>query len=241
MSKYADIRTIKACAGLLLRGALLWVCVNPAIGLTQQRQLDRKLTLYRGYDGSKKEFLFGDLTFNIDHPDDASVQVNNLSEEELEIIRQSLRKERLPIFRIRAVDTTDVPLELRAFCSLKNLVSSALQAKIRLHFNTFQNRLAAINIVPANVTAMLLDQELKNLPYGFSMQVDVDVPNNAVGPDYDSFKQRVLQERKEKMQKDTGDSRSFIAKYWMYIIPIAAVVLFSGIANPSSAAGGGGR
>jgi len=48
-------------------------------------------------------------------------------------------------------------------------------------------------------------------------------------------------ERERKAKEQSQDNRSFLAKYWMYILPLVLFVLFSGAnGDPGNGSGGGG-
>ncbi|XP_046639262.1 ER membrane protein complex subunit 10-like [Daphnia pulicaria] len=55
-------------------------------------------------------------------------------------------------------------------------------------------------------------------------------------PDVAMFVQKVEQEKVAKERGETKDNRSFIAKYWMYIVPLVLVFMMSGASNPEQPA-----
>lgn len=57
-------------------------------------------------------------------------------------------------------------------------------------------------------------------------------------PDTASFIQKVEREREARDHGDPKDQRGFFAKYWMYIVPVAVIVLISGATSPEQGAGG---
>lgn len=58
-------------------------------------------------------------------------------------------------------------------------------------------------------------------------------------PDTASFIQKIEREREARDHGDPKDQRGFFAKYWMYIVPVAIIVLISGATSPEQ--GGAGR
>ncbi|CAH0628940.1 unnamed protein product [Chrysodeixis includens] len=60
-------------------------------------------------------------------------------------------------------------------------------------------------------------------------------------PDTASYVQKLEREREAREKGDVKDNRSFLAKYWMYIVPIAIFVMISGATNPEPAGAAGGR
>ncbi|CAB3224954.1 unnamed protein product [Arctia plantaginis] len=57
-------------------------------------------------------------------------------------------------------------------------------------------------------------------------------------PDTASYIQKLEREKEAREKGELKDNRSFLAKYWMYIVPIAIFVMISGAANPEPAAQG---
>uniref|UniRef100_A0A336KIP4 ER membrane protein complex subunit 10 n=1 Tax=Culicoides sonorensis TaxID=179676 RepID=A0A336KIP4_CULSO len=58
-------------------------------------------------------------------------------------------------------------------------------------------------------------------------------------PDTATFIQKMEMERQARERGDLKDNRGFFAKYWMYIVPVAILVLISGVTNPENQNGGG--
>ncbi|XP_014355826.2 ER membrane protein complex subunit 10 [Papilio machaon] len=58
----------------------------------------------------------------------------------------------------------------------------------------------------------------------------------AVTPDTASYIQKLEREREAREKGELKDNRSFLAKYWMYIVPIAIFVMISGATNPEGPA-----
>ncbi|XP_045492132.1 ER membrane protein complex subunit 10 [Colias croceus] len=55
-------------------------------------------------------------------------------------------------------------------------------------------------------------------------------------PDTASYIQKLEREREAREKGELKDNRSFLAKYWMYIVPIAIFVMISGATNPEGGA-----
>lgn len=60
-------------------------------------------------------------------------------------------------------------------------------------------------------------------------------------PDTASFIQKLEREREARDHGEVKDHRGFFAKYWMYIVPVAILVLVSGATSPEQGGSGGGR
>ncbi|KAJ0179292.1 hypothetical protein K1T71_005004 [Dendrolimus kikuchii] len=55
-------------------------------------------------------------------------------------------------------------------------------------------------------------------------------------PDTASYIQKLEREREAREKGEMKDNRSFLAKYWMYIVPFAIFVMISGATNPEPTA-----
>jgi hypothetical protein len=62
---------------------------------------------------------------------------------------------------------------------------------------------------------------------------------NGPAPDTAAFIQRVEQEKVDKQKGTTTDNRSFLAKYWMYIVPVVIFMAINGASEGGAGAGGG--
>lgn len=56
-------------------------------------------------------------------------------------------------------------------------------------------------------------------------------------PETQAYIQKVEKERIARQHGAQTDNRSFIAKYWMYILPVVAFVMLSSVMNPEAPAG----
>ncbi|OQR77053.1 UPF0510 protein INM02-like [Tropilaelaps mercedesae] len=64
------------------------------------------------------------------------------------------------------------------------------------------------------------------------LYIQIDVMKTAPSPETATYIQRLEMERREKEKSQGQDNRSFLSKYWMYIVPIAIFMLISGASNP---------
>ncbi|PSN45383.1 ER membrane protein complex subunit 10 [Blattella germanica] len=80
---------------------------------------------------------------------------------------------------------------------------------------------------------------LENLKH-FNTTVFVKHMEQGPVPDTAAYIQKLEKEREARERGETKDNRSFLAKYWMYIVPVVIFVVLSGAANPEGGAGAGG-
>lgn len=70
----------------------------------------------------------------------------------------------------------------------------------------------------------------------FSTVVSLKPIEQAPVPDTAGFIQKIEKEREARDRGETKDNRSFLSKYWMYIVPAVILLLISGITNPETPA-----
>lgn len=76
-----------------------------------------------------------------------------------------------------------------------------------------------------------------NQLFEFSTVVTLKTIEPAPVPDTAGFVQKLEKEREARDRGETKDNRSFISKYWMYIVPAVILLLISGITNPEAQGG----
>ncbi|GIX98329.1 ER membrane protein complex subunit 10 [Caerostris darwini] len=94
--------------------------------------------------------------------------------------------------------------------------------------------IAISSLSPYCTAATVPDNKLLN----FNTSINIVSLVNAPLPDTQTYIQRIEQEKAEKARGEQGDNRSFLAKYWMYIIPFIVFVLVSGASSPEGQGGG---
>lgn len=72
----------------------------------------------------------------------------------------------------------------------------------------------------------------------FSSVVTLKTMEQAPVPDTAGFIQKIEKERDARDRGEIKDNRSFLSKYWMYIVPAVILLLISGITNPEAQQGG---
>lgn len=73
-----------------------------------------------------------------------------------------------------------------------------------------------------------------NQLYEFSTVVNLKTSEPAPIPDTAGFIQKVEKEREARDRGETKDNRSFLSKYWMYVVPAVILLLISGVTNPDN-------
>ncbi|XP_008543155.2 ER membrane protein complex subunit 10 [Microplitis demolitor] len=95
---------------------------------------------------------------------------------------------------------------------------------------------------PISVSQVSPGPCMLNLPTTkmWTTSVQIRSPDGGPTPDTASYILKVENEKAARERGETKDNRSFLAKYWMYIVPALIFVVLTSAANPDAAAGGGG-
>lgn len=100
----------------------------------------------------------------------------------------------------------------------------------------YSGRVIAITLAVASTStcegAVVPIDKLKE----FSTSVFVRHTENGPTPDTATYIQKLEREREAKERGDVKDNRSFLAKYWMYIIPVIILMVITSATTPE---GGG--
>ncbi|VDD74153.1 unnamed protein product [Mesocestoides corti] len=94
----------------------------------------------------------------------------------------------------------------------------------------------AITVIPKNRTCT------ENVRFPASVtQLSTSVifqrPSLFVGPETQEYVAKMDRQREEKLRQDQLDNRSFLAKYWMYILPAVFFFILLNTADPNASGG----
>lgn len=84
-----------------------------------------------------------------------------------------------------------------------------------------------------------LNWDSASLPSYFNTSVSVVLQGTGQLPDTQTYIQKMEREKREKATGKTQDNRSFLAKYWMYIVPVVIVMMLSSQPPENQGEGGG--
>jgi len=162
----------------------------------------------------------------------------DLAENDLAEIK-SLAKSDGYYFLKASVKTVSGDKIFKSFAKAQSLLQSGLSDIIRIHVSP-NGEIVAISYALARCDALQHVQEtMKPMPLRFNSTVFVHHGEIGPQPDTAPYLEKLEHERLAKERGEIPfDNRSFLAKYWMYIVPIAVMVLLSGASNPEE---GGGR
>lgn len=96
------------------------------------------------------------------------------------------------------------------------------------------------NVIGLNIVSPRSDcvHDFKTAPTFFNSTVIVQPQVAGAGPDTSTFI-RKLEKEAEESKKGPKDNRSFLAKYWMYILPVFLILMLSAQTEQPGEGGGG--
>nr|CAG4645961.1 EOG090X0JXR [Lynceus sp. MCZ IZ 141354] len=131
-------------------------------------------------------------------------------------------------YRLKAVvqDHTGKERSLQAFTKACSILKSGLSDSIGFHFDSQGN---PVGMGLTTFNPICEGEDADETVFSTSAQLHFSEPGPQ--PDVTFYVQRQEQEKVAKERGDTKDNRSFFAKYWMYILPVALLLMMSGGAS----------
>ncbi|KAL6441661.1 hypothetical protein ACFW04_003645 [Cataglyphis niger] len=137
-------------------------------------------------------------------------------------------------YRLKAVARTSSGSEITFLTSVPAcyLLGSDLEDIITVWLDSAAEPIA---VSISSLGPCTLDTPFTNM---WTTNVMVRYPDGGPIPDTAMYIQKLEREREARERGETKDNRSFLAKYWMYIVPALIFLLLSSATNPEAAAGG---
>ncbi|KAG7187985.1 hypothetical protein KM043_013941 [Ampulex compressa] len=95
---------------------------------------------------------------------------------------------------------------------------------------------------PAAISVSAFGPCALNSPFTniWTTSIVVKYPDAGPAPDTAIYVRKLEREREARERGETKDNRSFVGKYWMYIVPVLIFVVLSSATNPEAGGGSGG-
>ncbi|KAL0273397.1 UNVERIFIED_CONTAM: hypothetical protein PYX00_006067 [Menopon gallinae] len=179
----------------------------------------------------------GDIFAKSVHSDIVTFKQTDLSEDDIAALKASARRNGK--YRLRALAKMSDGKEYLFFTFAKacSLVESHLNDVLFINLDSIGNVIAITLATSGTCIGAPVEKK-----YLTSFNTTVIVRHMDIGPipDTASYIQKLEKEREAKERGEGKDNRSFLSKYWMYIIPVVILLLISSTSN-NEAAGGGQR
>lgn len=208
--------------------------------LFQQSAFDSHLNiqLYHSldYDNPKDFTSRGNITVISINSADIVTNQKELNIKERDTLLRLAKEKKLYRLKADVVSSDGVKTTFLSFLKASCLLQSQLHDFITLSFD-HNNAVLGINIRAVNLDSSTDDCNAISLGdvNEFSTIVNLKNIEAAPQPDTLTFIQK-LEREKEQREKGETDNRSFLQKYWMYIVPAVILLLVSGVTNPEAQA-----
>ncbi|XP_022195785.2 ER membrane protein complex subunit 10 [Nilaparvata lugens] len=137
-------------------------------------------------------------------------------------------------YRLKAVVKTSQGREVNFLTFVKAcaLVESQLKDYLTV---SVDHEGSVVGVSQSTALTSCASANTEKLPSSFLTTVEFKPIEQGPVPDTASYIQKLEREREARERGETKDNRSFLAKYWMYIVPIVLFVVLSGASNPEGA------
>jgi len=229
---------------VLLNGVIgLFVLLDAVVG--NEVEFDGQMILSIDHsldDGASWEHR-GTVSIHSTRTGSSSLEQIPLRTEQKQELKDICEKQGLYLLRVSGqASQTDLGVH-RTYGSACNVISANLIDSLTLHFD-WRGKLSAVSYATNHQEKVQLSNpqaiEMVQKSMNFKTKVVTQHMVNGPAPDTAAFIQRVEQEKVDKQKGTTTDNRSFLAKYWMYIVPIVIFMAING-ASEGANGGGGGR
>lgn len=176
----------------------------------------------------------GNITIISINSADIVINQKELNIKERDVLKRLAKDKKLYRLKAEVVGSDGVKTTFLSSLKACHLLQSALHDFITINFD-HNNAVLGVNIRAVSLDGTSDDCDglgLDNVNE-FSTVVNLKNIEAAPVPDTQSFIQK-LEREKEMREKGETDNRSFLQKYWMYIVPAVILLLVSGVTNPEA-------
>jgi len=211
--------------GTLVSISLLLLALGGSLCLASDLDLDGEMMLRMEHslDMGKSWESRGSLAFSKARSVVPSINQGSLSDDSLSKLESLCSNNQLYLIKVSGEGIGD----LQSYTPACAMLDSSLAEQITLFLDWRGNPIAA-NLAARNSLGQKANIEK------FDTRIQVQSMENGPTPDTAAYIQKMEEEKSRKISGTTEDSRSFFAKYWMYIVPLCVVMLIN------SAGGGEG-
>lgn len=130
----------------------------------------------------------------------------------------------------------------RSFTSACSLLESNLQDLLTISLD-WRGKVMAVSLAAQQEVGRGGRNSFKGIQLdtdnslNFRTKVVTQMMENGPVPDTAAFIQRMEEDKRKAEKGEVKDNRSFLAKYWMYIIPVVLFMAVNGAAGPEGGAG----
>ena len=136
-----------------------------------------------------------------------------------------------PIFRVRLCKKSTCFAS--TYTSLNSLLASNnIQLNLTLHLNSNNN----INSLTIKSDHLKTKETIDESNYYLTINANLLTVKVANSPDTQLYIEKVKKEIEAKKETNNDNNKSFLAKYWYYIVPFVVIMFISSFLNPEQGA-----
>ncbi|KAG5673495.1 hypothetical protein PVAND_003539 [Polypedilum vanderplanki] len=218
---------------------------------TQSVAFDSSISiqLFHALDSNNPDSFTSRGNISIVSINSADYQINQkpLKQNELQLFKDLAKNGKFYRLRAEVISTDGIKTSFLTSSKACHLMESQLHDFLTISFD-HNNVVVSINLRPVNLETFsdCDDSFLKSVnSNAFNTVVTLKNIDIAPSPDTVGFIQKLEREREQRERgENSKDNRSFLQKYWMYIVPAVILLLISGVSNPEaqgSASGNGNQ
>ncbi|BFZ05130.1 hypothetical protein BsWGS_08169 [Bradybaena similaris] len=233
-----SINTVNVLLGI---SCFIFVYVLFAAGVTSDEEFEgsRTLTLEHSFTSGSQFTKRGIISVQSLKGSKASfTSASSLSKEEIQQLKSAARNDDLYRVRIPVKSSAEgVTTYVASATKACGILESGLHDEITVNFDQSGEVLGVS--IRANVPACMgLEVANTNLT---TWKTSVEVTTTVAGPtpDTQTYIEKMKRDEQEKLKNQDGDNRSFLSKYWMYIVPVVIMMVIMSSADQQGQGGGG--
>ncbi|XP_055899825.1 ER membrane protein complex subunit 10-like [Biomphalaria glabrata] len=162
-----------------------------------------------------------------------------LTSKEIELLRSAAKTNGLYRVRIPTKVSGDNTVYVSAATKACSILESGLEEEITINFDQ-SGEVLGVSVGTKIPACTGLDVPDANLT---TWKTVVEIASTVSGPipDTQTYIEKIKRDEQEKLKNQDGDNRSFLGKYWMYLVPLIIMMVIMSSADQQGQGGGGGR
>jgi len=224
--------------GAALFGLMYFItCTTSTLAQNYDFDSHVSIQLYHALDANNQDSFTsrGNISVLSINTGELVVNQKEMSQKEIQLIADLAKKNKFYRLKADVVGSDGIKTTFLTSSKACHLIISQLHDLLTISFD-HNSAVLGINHKPVNLEIVpdQCDHVSLNGINEFSSVVILKGVEQAPIPDTAGFIQKIEKEREARDRGETKDNRSFVSKYWMYIVPAVILLLISGVTNPET-------
>ncbi|KAK9687160.1 hypothetical protein QE152_g36628 [Popillia japonica] len=197
------------------------------------------IRLEHSLDGSDIYTDRGNITIQSLRSGVYTLQQKPLSIEDRNKLRVLAADNKFYQLKATVISNEDHEEEFKSYVKACMLAESEMTDQLSISLD-YTGRIITVSMGVASTSTC--EGALVPIDYLKQFVTSVHIRHSATGPTPDtaSYIEKLEREREAKERGEVKDNRPFLAKYWMYIVPVVIIMLVTTATNPEGGNAGGG-